>query len=83
MKAADAANKESKVEDWTLQARGWVNERNFEIDTSPGEDGYRFQVRVLGFPLMRDSEVFASAEQARAGAVAFLERQFQAPVELE
>ena len=71
------------MDEWTVQARGWVNERNFEIDTAPGEGGYRFRVRVLGFPLMQDGAVFASAEEAGAGAVAFLETQFQAPVELE
>ncbi|OVZ56349.1 hypothetical protein CDO44_21315 [Pigmentiphaga sp. NML080357] len=71
------------MEDWTPQARGWVNERNFEIDTAPGEGGYQFRVRVLGFPLMQDGELFPSADAARAGAIAFLERQFQAKVEVE
>ena len=70
-------------DEWTRQAIGWVDGRNFEIDTAPGETGYLFRVRVEGFPVMQDHEVFDSAEAAKEGAVAFLGKQFQAKVNLE
>jgi hypothetical protein len=71
------------VEEWTRQATGWVDDRNFEIDTAQAPAGFVFRVRMEGFPLMQDHEVFASAAMAKEGAIVFLGKQFNAPVELE
>jgi hypothetical protein len=71
------------MNDWTRTATGWIDERNFEIDTAQIAGGYAWQARVIGFPLMKDHNAYASAEAAKEAAVTFLEQQFTAKVTLE
>ncbi len=71
------------MQDWKLQATGWIDERNFEIDTAQGDSGYSFRVRVIGFPMMEEQQVFATAESAQSAALEFLQQQFTGKVSLE
>ncbi|GAA4342971.1 hypothetical protein GCM10023144_45470 [Pigmentiphaga soli] len=70
------------MEDWKRQATGWVDERNFEIDVAQVPDGYLMRVRVIGFPLLQDDKIYASAAEAQAAAVDFLQAQFPGTVTL-